>query len=117
MAKYNFDNVVMNLDKTFEDFIQNLDKEIDFYSFAPDEQDMLRVEIYGMFSQAIMNAIAFSLNRDDLVQAQNEIALSPYTNPLDIYLGYAANDPRIDEILTIELDLLLESLVALYRKI
>lgn len=114
---YDFNNIVLNLDQAFEEFLMLLDKEIGFYSLADDEQEFLRSEYYNMFSQAIMNATAFALSKQDLIDAQNEITFSPYTNPLDIYLGYAANNPRIDEILAIELDLLLESIVALYRKL
>jgi len=114
---YDFNNIVLNLDQAFEEFLVRLDKEIGFYSLASDEQDLLRVEFHEMFSQAIMNATAFALDKKDLIDAQNEIVFSPYTNPLDVYLGFAANNPRIDEILTIELDSLLETILELYRKI
>ena len=114
---YNFNNIVLNLDQAFEEFLLRLDKEVGFYNLADDEQDFLRKEFYDMFTQAIMNATAFALNKQDMIDAQNEIAFSPYTNPLDVYLGFAANNPRIDEIITIELDTLLESILALYRKI
>ena len=70
-----------------------------------------------MFTQCILNATAFALDKNDLIDAQNEIALSPYTNPLDIYLGYAANNPRIDEILTQELDDLLNLTISVYNRI
>ena len=114
---YDFNNIVLNLDQAFEEFLVRLDAEVGFFSLEDDEQDLLRSEYYDMFSQAIMNATALALNKQELIEAQNEIAFSPYTNPLDIYLGFASNNPRIDEILTIELDLLLQTIVNIYRKV
>jgi len=114
---YNFDNIVLNLDKAFEEFLMRLDKEVGFYSLSADEQDILREQYYNMFTQCILNATAFALDKNDLIDAQNEIALSPYTNPLDVYLGFAVNNPRIDDILTQELDDLLSLIISIYNRI
>ena len=39
---YNFNNIVLNLDQAFEEFLLRLDKEVGFYNLADDEQDFLR---------------------------------------------------------------------------
>ena len=111
----NFENIVLNMDQEFNKFMDLLKEKIDFAQFAPDEVNMITDEIYQMYFGSILNAIALSLTKEEYIAAENEISVSPYVNPLDIFLSFAADDPRIDEFISQELDILLEKIVSIYN--
>jgi hypothetical protein len=95
----NFNEILNNLPKNFEEFYTQVIKLMELESLTKEQLQPVRDEITQLYTDALIETATKLLTSEDLDFVTGYSLLNPTVSELDVYFAIASEKPNVDEML------------------